>query len=210
MSVVVLNVPPLTKVFVSILDKSTVTSARPPFLSNSNVVELSVAPVTKVSVPPPPAFHVAFPVEVSFVKTCSFVALLTCDSEFIAFCAVPCPVPPFTIDKSVPDQSPLFIANVPPKVNPPLVVIEPVKVNPLTAPAPSTRVTVPSILDKSAVTAESPPFLPISKVVEFNVAPVTYLSLSIVDKSVVSAESPPVLFSSNISPLRVVPLMNPT
>ena len=41
----------------------------------------------------------AFPVEVSFVNTCSLVAEDTAVSALIAVCAVVCPVPPFAIGR---------------------------------------------------------------------------------------------------------------
>ena len=47
-----LYVPPVTKVSVSILDRSTVNVLSPSFLPNSNVVPFNVAPVTKPSVSP--------------------------------------------------------------------------------------------------------------------------------------------------------------
>ena len=77
------------------------------------------------------------------------------DSAVIALVPVPvnillsvnedAPVPPFATDKSVPLQSPLLIASVPPNVRLPDDVTVPVNVNPFTVPVVPTDVTVPAL-----------------------------------------------------------------
>ena len=65
----------------------------------------------------------------------------------IAACAVDCPVPPLAIARSVPTQSSLLMAKVPPNVIVPAPVIgagAATKVTPLTVPAAATLVTVPA------------------------------------------------------------------
>ena len=68
----------------------------------------------------------------------------------IADVAEEAPVPPLAIDKTVPDQSLLLIAKVPPSVTVPVVVIiPPVNVKPFTEPAVATDVT-PDTTDDNA------------------------------------------------------------
>ena len=74
------------------------------------------------------------------------------------------PVPPLATDKSVPDQSPLLIDNVPPSVIVPVdVIVPPVKVNPFTLPDVATDVTpalelVPAPIKVLTSAAEIPLF----------------------------------------------------
>ena len=58
-----------------------------------------------------------------------------------AFVAVEAPVPPFAMAKSVPLQSSLFMARVPPRTKLPVEVTVPVNVIPFTDPVPLTEVT---------------------------------------------------------------------
>ena len=89
----------------------------------------------------------------AFCKTVALPALpviVVCTTLFttpkfvLAADAVLAPVPPLITDKSVPDQSLLLIASVPPKVILPELVTVPVRVNPFFVPVPLTLVTVPA------------------------------------------------------------------
>ena len=70
------------------------------------------------------------------------------------------PVPPLAIDRSVPDQSPLLIARVPPNTMVPVeVIVPPVSVNPFFVPDVATDVTpedVTYLPSRSTVTLLKP------------------------------------------------------
>ncbi len=107
----------------------------------ANPAPAKFAPVTTAGVEPP---TIIFPLA---DKSTAEIADASFPNRTPFAVSVDAPVPPFATDKSVPDQAPLFIANVPPSVKLPVVVTVPVKVNPFTVPVPPTEVAVPVVAE---------------------------------------------------------------
>ena len=87
------------------------------------------------------------PIVVKFALIIEVISVLAPDAAapkfVLAVDATDAPVPPFATDKSVPLQSELLIAKVPPNVKLPEVVTVPVNVSPFLVPVPPTDNTVP-------------------------------------------------------------------